>query len=57
MTDYTIKEKAKKEAEYLITKIRKLIKVRRTMEANHKLNELSDIFLNIKEVKPNGNEK
>lgn len=53
MADYIIREKDKKEAEYLIGKIRKLIKERRTMEAGHKLTALNDIFMNIKEAKPN----
>ena len=53
MTDYIIREKDKKEADYLIGKIRKLIKVRRTMEANQNLTKLSNIFMNIKEVEPN----
>lgn len=50
---YKIRVNDKKEAVYLIGKIRKLIKVRRTMEANQNLTKLNDIFMNIKEVKPN----
>lgn len=50
MDNYMIREKDKKEAEYLTKKIRKLMKERKLMEAGHNLNKLSDILMNIRKI-------
>lgn len=54
MTHYIIRKQDKIDAQDLITKIRKLIKTRNLMQAGHLLTKLNDIFMNIKEVEPNG---
>ena len=53
MTYYIIRKQDKIEAQDLITKIRKLIKTRNSMQAGHLLTKLNDIFMNIKEAEPN----